>query len=42
MKKAVAFLFIGLSVFILYLYFFVVFEELSEVLKNVNPTEPYL
>jgi len=42
LKKSVTFMIIGFLIFIIYLYFFVGFEELSEVLENVNLTEYFL
>jgi len=39
MKKSIVFIFIGLFVFILYLYFFVGFKDILEVLRKVNPAD---
>jgi len=41
-KKSFAFMAVGLLVFILYLYFFVGFEEILVILQQVNPVDYFL
>jgi len=41
-KTSAAFMIIGLLVFILYLYFFVGFHSMFEILQKVNPSEYFL